>query len=112
MTEIRKTQPDYVWPIIMGDNRVALAPGDAVMYYGCEVYHSRDALEGHHQAQATFHYVDQSRSEAEKYKFDKRLALGMSVYTKGAKNFEEAETMYAKQVIQDSMHLLKVSKTR
>ncbi len=52
-----------------------LAPGDCVIYKGCEVRHWRNKFLGNYQAQAFIHYVDKNGPYA-KYKFDTRPLLG------------------------------------
>jgi hypothetical protein len=69
---------DETWPIwIEGPRetaRVALEPGDAVLYRGIECPHWREALTGASAAQLFLHYVDRNGPYAE-WKFDKREKL-------------------------------------
>lgn len=70
-----------IWPIWMqyeGNDPVKcmLAPGDAVIYKGCEVTHWRRKLPiGHINVQFMLHYVEKNGPYAE-YKFDNRQSLG------------------------------------
>jgi len=71
-----------IWPIWMQYEdkdpvKCMLAPGDAVIYKGCEVTHWRRKLpKGQINVQFMLHYVDKNGQNAE-YKFDKREALGL-----------------------------------
>lgn len=89
------TDPAYCWPIHVDNScdfrhneaasrkpaaeneglAVMLAPGDCVIYKGCEVRHWRNSFQGNYQAQAFIHYVDKNGPYA-KYKFDTRPMLG------------------------------------
>ena len=66
------------WPIAVegarGVSRVALEPGDALLYRGCECPHWRDAFQGDSAAQLFLHYVDRNGPYAD-WAFDKRGAL-------------------------------------
>lgn len=59
------------WPIYMGDTPIHMEPGDACIYLGCELNHSRKEFEGDWHAQAFLHYVDANGPKA-KEKFDRR----------------------------------------
>lgn len=69
------------WPIWMqhGDDeptKVVLAPGDAVIYKGCEVYHWRNTMKrARVNAQFMLHYVAKDGPFAE-YQWDKRPGAG------------------------------------
>lgn len=69
------------WPIWMqnGDaepTKVALNPGDAVIYKGCDVYHWRNKMvQASVNAQFMLHYVNKNGSFAD-YQWDKRPGLG------------------------------------
>jgi hypothetical protein len=68
---------DYRWRIHMGDARLAMAPGDAVIYLGCEVEHWREPLlvpAGGWHAQAFLHYV-RSEGPHAAHRFDGRPSL-------------------------------------
>lgn len=73
---------DKPWPIWCQykDNdpvECLLAPGDAVVYKGCEVYHWREPLRhADINAQFMLHYVDKNGPHAS-FKWDKRPSLGM-----------------------------------
>ncbi len=66
------------WPIgiegPLGAATVALAPGDALLYRGCECPHWRDPFDGDAAAQLFLHYVDRTGPHAG-WKFDRREAL-------------------------------------
>jgi hypothetical protein len=66
------------WPIAVegpaGVSRVALQPGDALLYHGCECPHWRDAFDGDSNAQLFLHYVDRHGPHAS-WALDKRPAL-------------------------------------
>ena len=64
------------WPIIMDGNSIELEPGDAVIYKGCEIFHSRDAFKGDWHSQAFLHYVDYNGPYME-YAMDKREIWGI-----------------------------------
>ena len=57
------------WPIYMKDTPIELLPGDACIYLGCEIEHSRKHFTGDWHAQAFLHYVNQNGPNT-KYKFD------------------------------------------
>ena len=68
---------DYAWRIQMGDKRVNLAPGDAVVYLGCEIEHARAPLNvpaGGWHAQAFLHYVTSDGPNRD-HAFDGRASL-------------------------------------
>lgn len=73
---------DTPWPIWCQykDNdpvECLLAPGDAVVYKGCEVYHWREPLRhADINAQFMLHYVDKNGPHAS-FKWDRRPSLGM-----------------------------------
>lgn len=56
---------------------VILAPGDALLYKGCECPHWRERFEGRWTLQAFFHYVDTNGSFADQ-RFDGRRSLNFS----------------------------------
>jgi hypothetical protein len=68
---------DFRWRIRMGDKAIAMQPGDAVAYLGCEIEHSRPPLmipAGGWHAQAFLHYVSSEGPNREE-KFDGRPGL-------------------------------------
>ena len=69
--------PDAPWALHVGDDGFAarLAPGDALIYRGCELTHWREPYEGDSVVQAFLHYVDQNGPHAGE-KFDSRPSLG------------------------------------
>ena len=49
------------WPLVVDNNHIELEEGDALIYLGCELSHSRyDYFSGDGLAQVFLHYVDQS----------------------------------------------------
>lgn len=67
----------YVWPIRMDGNDIVMEPGDAVIYRGCELTHSREMMDAGVNAfhvQAFLHYVDADGPYAD-YMFDQRQSL-------------------------------------
>ena len=59
---------DYRWPFYVGESRIDLDIGDAVVYKGIDVEHWRDefiAEEDSWHAQAFLHYVDKNGPNAE-----------------------------------------------
>lgn len=62
-----------LWPIWIGtpsgNKSVSLAPGDAMLYLGCQAEHWRDEFEGEHCEQVFLHYV-RSRGPNAAYFFD------------------------------------------
>ena len=56
------------WPIWVSSNNqeipVHLAPGDAMIYRGCDVEHWREHLTTDHQVQVFLHYVDKDGPQA------------------------------------------------
>jgi len=70
---------NYDWPIRMGETPVVMRPGDAVIYRGCELEHSRDELSAGPNAfhvQAFLHYVDADGPYSD-YKYDRRGSLAL-----------------------------------
>ena len=67
---------DYKWPIYIEGNKVEQAPGDMVIYKGCEVRHKRDTLPYGNHFQLHFHYVDREMPWSEDLLFDARPGLG------------------------------------
>jgi len=63
------------WPIFMEDTPIDLEPGDAILYRGCDLKHSRDHFEGDWHSQVFLHYVDVNGPYIE-YAKDKRLLWG------------------------------------
>jgi len=58
----------YAWPIFMGNARIDMAEGDAVIYKGCEIEHWRnvcDGPEGYYSGQVFLHYVKANGVHAE-----------------------------------------------
>jgi hypothetical protein len=65
----------YAWPIFMGNARIDMAEGDAVIYKGCEIEHWRnvcDGPEGYYSGQVFLHYVKANGVHAE-HGWDKKF---------------------------------------
>ena len=70
---------DYAWPIRMDGTDVTMTPGDAVIYRGIELPHSRAALDIDEQgwhAQVFLHWVEDGGQHADQI-FDNRSGLYM-----------------------------------
>jgi hypothetical protein len=80
---------DVPWPIHLatpsGPRAFETAPGDGLLYRGCEIAHWRNAFEDTYCAQAFLHYVDQNGPFADQ-KFDERAAVGAPMARKAATN--------------------------
>ncbi len=70
--------PADPWPIYVerdsGPYAALLAPGDALLYRGCDCFHWREAFQGTRLAQVFLHYVDRNGSHADE-KYDGRKTL-------------------------------------
>ena len=72
------------WPIYLDPTgklgqagvKVDLAPGDMLIYSGCELEHWREAFSGKNCGQVFLHYNDSRKKTAKENKFDKRPMLG------------------------------------
>jgi hypothetical protein len=69
------------WPIIIDKKPIYLKPGEAALYLGCELIHSREEFTGDWQAQAFLHYVDANGPFANQWK-DKRIKWGSKFINK------------------------------
>ena len=73
------------WPIYLEpsgkkskkDVKVDLKPGDMLVYKGCDLEHWRNKFTGNYCAQVFLHYNDRNSDQAEEWKFDKRMHLGL-----------------------------------
>lgn len=69
------------WPIFMEGNKCSMAPGDLVIYRGCELEHWREKFDPPSKedwhVQGFFHYVDQNGPFSD-FRFDKRNSIGES----------------------------------
>ena len=73
------------WPIYLDPTgklgqagvKVDLAPGDMLIYSGCELEHWREAFPGKDCGQVFLHYNDSQKKTAKENKFDKRPMLGL-----------------------------------
>jgi hypothetical protein len=59
------------WPLKMGKEEINMSPGDAVLYAGCDIEHSRNNFTGDYHVQTFLHYVDKNGPHTE-WLFDKR----------------------------------------
>ena len=94
--------PGYTWPLWVRPLRpageaaaplsCAMAPGDLVVYRGCDVEHWRDEFRGRWQVQTFLHYVRCDGPFGELAKFDGRPALGTP---QSARDPEKAQQMKA-----------------
>ena len=55
----------HPWPIMFDDKKVVLKLGDAALYKGCEVPHSRPKFDGEEYIQVFLHYVDLDGTQKE-----------------------------------------------
>jgi hypothetical protein len=61
----------YSWPIYMGNQRIDLGEGDAVLYKGCEIEHHRkicDGPENYYSGQVFIHFVRKNGKFVDHYK--------------------------------------------
>jgi hypothetical protein len=61
----------YSWPIYMGNQRIDLGEGDAVLYKGCEIEHHRkicDGPENYYSGQVFIHFVRKNGEFVDHYK--------------------------------------------
>lgn len=70
----------YQWPILIGEEKFSavLAPGDMLIYRGCDLPHWREKFtvdENTWHVQGFFHYVDQNGPNAS-FKYDGRSTIG------------------------------------
>ena len=65
------------WAIYLEGVQVDLAPGDMLVYSGCELEHWRDEFQGNICGQVFLHYNHRNGQFAEQNKFDKRAMLGL-----------------------------------
>jgi hypothetical protein len=68
---------DAPWPIFMGEEKLIQEIGDACIYKGCEIEHSRLRFDEEWQAQVFLHYVDANGPNKDQT-FDGREHLGDS----------------------------------
>jgi hypothetical protein len=69
---------NYDWPIFMNENKVSLAPGDLVIYRGCDLNHWREQFVGSNSCwhvQGFFHYVDKNGPNSS-WQYDRRNSVG------------------------------------
>ena len=71
-----------MWPTTNKGIKVALKPGDMLIYSGCELEHWREAFPGNNCAQVFFHYNQINSSGALENRFDGRPFLGLPVWFK------------------------------
>ncbi len=66
------------WPIKIDGEEVILNDGDAALYWGTEVEHSREEFLGDYQSQVFLHYVD-ANGPFKEYIYDKRIFAGIEL---------------------------------
>ena len=79
------------WPIYLDPTgrkgqagiKVDLAPGDMLLYSGCDLEHWREAFPGKDCGQVFQHYNDAKKKTAKANKFDGRPFLGLPAWFKG-----------------------------
>ena len=62
--------------------KIALKPGDMLIYSGCDLEHWREAFQGNNCAQVFFHYNQINSPGAMENRFDGRPFLGLPVWFK------------------------------
>lgn len=80
------------WPIFMRSNPVELQTGDAVLYEGMKVPHSRERMTGDidgYCIQVFLHYCRAEGEYADRYIYDTRPALGWSSDSRNPELFPE-----------------------
>ena len=81
--EYQYNKEGYVWPIRMAGTDIAMEPGDAVIYRGCDLEHSREMMDAGVNAfhvQAFLHYVDADGPYSD-YRYDRRQSLALPPLT-------------------------------
>jgi len=63
--------------------KIELAPGDMLLYSGCDIEHWREAFAGKDCAQVFLHYNDSKKKTAKTNKFDGRPFPGLPAWFKG-----------------------------
>lgn len=95
-------EKDYTWPIFMEGSKVALEPGDMLIYRGCDLNHWREPFESPNNdawhVQGFFHYVDANGPFVE-YKNDKRESVGLLRDYQKKKRFTKSYIQYTKGTI-------------
>ena len=69
-------EKDIPWDIYMEDTPITMKEGDAVIYKGCEIQHSRKTYEGTKAGQVFLHYNDVAGPYYGQHMFDNRPCLG------------------------------------
>lgn len=68
------------WDIYVEDKKVALDIGDGLIYNGVEELHWRNKFEGEECIQIMIFYLDASRKDIDKQKYDGRPCIGLPSY--------------------------------
>jgi hypothetical protein len=64
------------WPLKINNEEIVMGFGDAVIYLGRELEHSREEFDGDWQAQVFMHYVDKNGNFTD-WEKDKRISYGI-----------------------------------
>lgn len=91
---------DTEWSIYFGDDYLHLEPGDAVLYFGCDIPHGRDAYLGVKYSQVFLHYVRSRGTYSDRFFCNsQRKQLGDSSYIKVYDNIVSDEL--CEQIIEE-----------
>jgi len=83
----------HPWTIYMGKRGVVQKPGDAVLYKGCEIEHSRQTFTGDEYVQVFLHYVD-AEGPYKEYVYDQKPQQTMYRLVFGADAFPNQTNYY------------------
>lgn len=90
---------EFSWPIYMEGSKVALEPGDMVIYRGCDLNHWREPLVSPNKddwhVQGFFHYVNAEGQFAE-FKNDKRPSVGLLKEYQQKQRFTKSYIQYTR----------------
>jgi len=65
--------------------KIMLAPGDLIIYRGCDLEHWRDVFTGDNCTQVFLHYSPKNKKDINKTKYDGRPFIGLPEFYKGKK---------------------------
>tara|TARA_Y100001972_G_scaffold127027_1_gene182571 strand:+ start:1726 stop:2364 length:639 start_codon:yes stop_codon:yes gene_type:complete len=74
-----KVHENYKWGMFVNDKEIFTDVGDAIIYRGCEIEHSRNVFEGLNQSQVFLHYNDLKGPFRGSNLYDKRPHLGLPI---------------------------------